>query len=190
MSLEDGTVLYNFERKKKPTYSKAGATKQAQFVELREPGMSHLGQLCKIKQTMNGLILHLTEVSEKYKGLDDSGPEAGTELEKFHEQDSDQHEENAKQLAQMLEFAFGMADADMSHFMADFQKMACNSRQSSICVLDNEQVMTQAIWETLDPQDAINIALRWAAFFTMPLEFHQSIEQGEQSEPHTAVKEL
>jgi hypothetical protein len=191
MSLENGEVIYTFKRSKKPTYTdKTGQTVEAKFLELREPGMSHIGQYCKIKQTINGLIMNLTEVSEKYQNLGD-GFEAGTEVKKFHEQDVDEHEENAKQMAQMLEFAFGLSEnANMDHFLNDFQKMACNKRQSSICVVDNEQPMTETIWDKLHPQDAIDIALRWAAFFTMPSEFHQSIESEGQSEPHTVVKEL
>jgi hypothetical protein len=115
---------------------------------------------------------------ELVKGLDPESireaqdkAKAGENVESFDkeaqkiEDDSEQHYEFIKVLVA------GSAVVDFTQFVSTFAKMACviNPRKS-VCMIDGRLAMNDTLWNNLHPDDAIEMALRWASFFVMPSE--------------------
>lgn len=188
MSLEDGQKLYML--KKPLTYRVKGETKKAQFLELREPGMSHSRGYLKIKQMVTGLMMSSAKAFDGM-GLDRDDIISGTQVKKLHEVDAKKHEEESDQLAEMISYCFGLSsEISLANFVEEFEKIACRSAQKSICVVDGETPMSPAIWEDLHPEDAEGAALKWAAFFTMPSDLKEAKGSGNASESLIQAKEL
>lgn len=166
MSLEEGRNIYTLEHKDYCKYMINGETKTAISIDLHEPGMSHMNGYTTIKQTINGLLMDMQLLAQ-----DQEIDPAGEQLRKTHEVDQDNYEEETKHLSNMVLFAFGKSDKKLSHFVDDFKKMVINSKGKSLCTVDGVQPMTEAIWNTMHPEDGVNLAIRWAVFFTMPSDF-------------------
>jgi len=187
MSLEEGKTVYLLSKQGKCKYMANGETKEAISIDLLEPAMSHMSQYARIKQTVNGLIMDMQKLAGE---LDPDAVVAGTEIKKMHEVDESEFGTKSNQLAEMILFGFGKSDSSLAHFVDDFRKMAVNKGGRSICVVDGVQPMTDAIWNTLHPDDAIGMAVRWAAFFTMPSDFQEKAELGEGSDSALPVTDL
>ncbi len=188
MSIEDGQKLYML--KHGLSYSVKGETKKAQFLELREPGMSHSRGYLKIKQMVTGLMMNSAKAFEGMD-LDPDDIISGTQVKKLHEVNTDEHEDECDKLADMLSYCFGLTnEVQLCNFVEEFQKIACRSAQKSICVVDGETPMSSAIWEELHPEDAEGAALKWAAFFTMPSDLKGASGSDNASESPIQAKEL
>ena len=180
MSIEDGKCIYKF--KKKFTYSLNGQMKQAEFLELREPGMSHSGGYYKIKQTVTGVMISGMLEFEKL-GFDKDEIVSGTAVKRLHDKDPDEHENESNELSEMLSMLFGFSDKhSLDHLVSDFSKIACKSGEKSICAIDGEQMMNSDLWKLLHPEDACAAALKWASFFCMPSMFQEKSGSDNRSE--------
>jgi hypothetical protein len=178
MSLEDGQKLYTLKHPLSYSVTGKGETRQAQFLELREPGMSHSRGYLKMKQMVTGLMMGSAQKMQEM-GIERDSIVSGSEVKKLHDIDQDQYDEEADNMAEMLNYCFGMStEIDLCHFVETFEKIACNSRQKSICAIDGEEPMASAIWEKLHPEDAAGAAIAWASFFTMPSDFQKPKESG------------
>jgi len=186
MSLEDGQTIYKL--KYDLTYKHKGETKTAQFLDLREPGMSHSRGYYKLKQMVTGLMMSSAQQFENL-GIDRDDIVSGTEVKKLHEIDQDEFEDDADNFSEMLGYCFGLSkEVQLDHFVDDFYKIACNSKHSSICVVDGEVPMSSGIWETMHPEDAGGAALAWAAFFTMPSDLKSKLGSASASGSPTPAK--
>lgn len=180
MSIEDGQNLYML--KKPLSYKVKGETKKAQFLELREPGMSHSRGYLKIKQMVTGLMLSSAKAFDGM-GLDRDDIISGTKVKKLSDTNPEDHDNESEQLAEMLSYCFGLtSEIQLCNFVEEFEKIACRSAQKSICVVDGEVPMSSTIWDDLHPEDAEGAALTWAAFFTMPSDLKGANGSDKQSE--------
>lgn len=181
MSLEEGQKLYQL--KKPLSFKHKGETIKATFLELREPKMSHSRAYNKIDQIVSGLT---TQSALKFHqmGLDKDTVISGTEVKSLSEIDSDEYEDEAEKFGSMLGACFGFAEDPnlLANFVDTFAKMACNSTQSSVCVVGGEVPMSSAIWQEMSPIDGKGAAIAWASFFTMPAELADDKESGSASE--------
>jgi hypothetical protein len=170
MSIQDGSIEFPLTRPIK--YKFDNETHEATHVILQEPGMEHIKFYSKLKQMLTRAQLELV------KGLDPESireaqdkAKAGENVESFDkeaqkiEDDSEQHYEFIKVLVA------GSAVVDFTQFVSTFAKMACviNPRKS-VCMIDGRLAMNDTLWNNLHPDDAIEMALRWASFFVMPSE--------------------
>ncbi len=175
MSLEDGQKIYTL--KKPLSYKLKGETKQAQFIELKEPKMSHSRGYNKISQMVSGLTTS-SALKMKALGIEEEEVTSGTEVKKLHEVDQDEYESEAEKFGEMLGSLFGFSDDEnlQANFVDTFRDMACKKANSSICIIDGEEPMAIPIWEDMSPEDGLGLALAWASFFTMPPELEKPKE--------------
>lgn len=181
MSLEDGQKLYT--PKKSLVYKLNGETKEAQFIELREPKMSHSRGYNKISQMVSGLTAS-SALKMQALGIEPEENTSGGEVKKLHEVNQDEYESEAEKFAGMLASLFGFSEDEnlQANFVDTFRDMACRTGNASICVVDGEEPMTRGIWDEMSPEDGLGMALAWASFFTMPPELEKPKESDSASE--------
>jgi hypothetical protein len=166
MSVQEGTI--EFFLKKTISYAHEGQTKEAQFLELREPQMIHLRHSAKLKQMVTRATIEMA-TKLKDQGVEPDTVVAGTELKKAHEVSEEEYGADSDQNAEAVQMALMMsADVDLAEFVETFGKMACQKKGDSVCLLDGEQPMTDALWMKMSPEDAVSAAVKWASFFAMP----------------------
>jgi hypothetical protein len=181
MSLEDGQKLY--ELKHKLAYSFKGETREAQFLELSEPGGSHRRGFLKLKQMVRSLVIAMGSKLDDLEKMASNGRVAGGQVQGLHEKDHDEHESEAEELAEILGLAFGAADeVQLCNFVDIFGEIACHTKFKTICSVDGEVPMTATIWNDLHPDDAEGVALTYAGFFIMPSEFRSGSTSEKPSE--------
>lgn len=181
MSLEDGQKMYVLKYPLKYKYK--GETKTAVFLELHEPKMSHSRNFSKIEQMVSGLLT-MSALKFQKLGLDKDTIISGTEVKTLADIDPDEFDSEAHKFSEMLGSCFGFSDDPnlQANFVETFAAMACNSKQSSVCVVDGEVPMSDVIWLDMDPRDGKGAAVLWAAFFTMPSELTQDEDSSKRSE--------
>ena len=161
-------------------YSFEGSTHETKTIVLQENGMEHDTYTSQLEEM---IMKSQIEVFEKRGGVQDSVGEVVQPLKDQVEQIEDAAEETAIQIYASI------VASDSVHlhiFKNIFKKMACIPRpQKSICMIDGRAIMTEAIYNTMYPKDAQDMALRWCAFFVMPSEEGQKKESGQQPESHT-----
>jgi hypothetical protein len=166
--IEDGTTEYRLQRPFK--YSHKGASLEAEFCELFEPGMEHVKYYLKLKQM---IVRAQLEASKTIRSLGYSGDEelgtAGEELKPLHE-DVDEIEKQAAEGEAALAIVLQMSESvDICTFVRAFSKLCFAKSKKNICMVDGNEKMTEALFDRMHPEEAFNLAVRWCNFFVTAL---------------------
>ena len=169
MTNEISTSSYHL--KKSLTYAdKSGATVEATFLELIEPGATHTTEYLRLEQMISGLLFSTIDkfgTSSDDENTVYQAPVPETKL--LHEKSEIEHEKEAQDLVNMLPALFGTNQSvSLADFVKIFGKMAVNSVEKSICRADGKVPLTRALWDKLSPVDAKGVAIAYCSFFVMP----------------------
>lgn len=177
MGIEDGTCEFVLTRPLE--YSRNGTTEKALHVVLREPGMDHVKHYLKLKQMLMRAQMELAKQAGEINQLRDS---IGEEVKPITE-NADEMEAQADEMAGAIALALQAASSvDIGEFIDTFETMACMKARKPIVLVDGIQAMTGALWATLKPDDAFNMAARWLSFFGTPPDERGKIILDQQSE--------
>lgn len=180
MGIEDGT--YEFTLSRALEYRADGEAAYASTIILREPGMDHLKFYARLKQMLMRAQMELATQAGEINKMREA---IGQEVKPLNE-DAQGLEEQTDDIADGISLALQAANnVDMADFVETFRQMACLKARRPIALIDGKQAMTDPLWATLKPDDAINMAVRWCAFFAMPSEQGGQTTSGPQSESHT-----
>lgn len=169
MSIHNGTT--QFVCGTPVSFTANGEVKESQIVILQQHCMDHCGESLKIRQMVMRMFMEFREKR--------AGDISGEEVKAL---DAEQHEENTDELAEMLESLIFMSDAvDAADFLETFRRMVCKKASKAIALIDGEVPVTDAIWNRLNPDDALRMAIRWTAFFGMPSIGDQKTSSSKQS---------
>jgi hypothetical protein len=161
MSIQDGS--FDFQLTKPLKYS---GTQEATFVKLQEPGMEHIKHYSKLKQMMTRAQMELARKASDLQDIQSNVGEIVESFDKQAEQIESEFDQNYQGIKLMIESA---ESVDFSEFVGTFEKMVCVSTpRKAICLVDGKITMNDVLWKNLRPDDAIEMALRWCAFFGMP----------------------
>lgn len=166
--IEDGTTEYRIQRPFK--YSHKGASLEAEFCELFEPGMEHAKYYLKLKQMVVRAQLEAAKVAKElgFSEGDEMGM-AGEEVQPMHDQ-TDEIESQAEEMEGLLLTTLQMSEkVDISQFVEIFSKMCFANSKKNICMVDGKEKMTEVLFNRMHPEDAFSLAVRWASFFVTAL---------------------
>ena len=111
-----------------------------------------------------------------------------SEVKALHDVDESAHEDESHGVEAVLKIGLLSSGEGLPAFVSEFAKAALN-RNASVAWVNGTQRMTQAIWDALHPDDALDMALRWASFFATP-DMMQESESGKPQESPTPPKAL
>lgn len=179
MGIEEGTTEYRLQRPIE--YRLNGQPETTDLIELREPGMDHVKHYLKLKQMIMRAQMELAKQADEINKLRDS---IGSEIKPLADE-VEAIEQGAEDMAEAMSLALQAAvSVDIGDFIDTFEIMACMPARKPVCMIDGRQTMTGALWKTLKPDDAFNMAVRWCAFFGMPSDQGGQTISGRQSELH------
>lgn len=184
MSIKDGQTEYVLSRPL--AYSRGGnSTAQSGIITLREPGMEHVKFYLQLKQM-------LTRCQMEFAQRAGAIQEAIGEVQRPLHEDTDSIEAETGDMSEMFEMALMASETvDVSKFVETFRAMAVlPGAKRAVCMVDDAQQMTAALWDKLYPDDAFKMAVRWCVFFGMPSEEGEKTTSGQQSGSATEPKEV
>lgn len=177
MGIKDGTTT--FELSRPIEYRHNGDAVETTNIVLKEPGMDHVQHYLKLKQLIMQSQMGLAKYADKINEVRDS---IGDVVKPLTE-NVDQLEEDTKSFEKMISFSLQTAEnIDIAQFISIFKTMATMKGRTSICMIDGRRTMTGPIWDTLKPDDAFDMAIRWCAFFAMPSIGGDRISSGQPSD--------
>lgn len=180
MGIEDGTTEFKLTRPIE--YRVNGEVAMAGMVELREPCMDHVKHYLRLKQLLMRAQMELASQADEINKLRDS---IGEEVKPI-DQDVENLERQAEDMAPALALAIQAAkNVSIEDFIETFAAMACLKARKPLAMVDSRQAMTQALWATLKPDDAFNMAVWWCSFFATPSEGGGKTSSGQQSDSAT-----
>lgn len=180
MSIKDGT--YKFKLSKELEYKFKGSTRKTDFVVLKEPVMGHIKFYSKLKQMVTRVQM---ELAEQYSKLNKMREDIGDVVKPMNDT-ADRIEDEADDTFQALSLGMQSSEkVDLSVFIEIFRKMILSPAKKSICLVNGDVVMTDALWDKLEPDCALDMAVRWCAFFAMPSEGGRKTSYDQPSESHT-----
>lgn len=163
MGIQEGTHEFTLSQGVK--YKFQGSTVTAESITLKEPGMDHIKFYLKLKQMITRSQMELAKQAGEINKMRDSIGEIVKPLD----EDIERMENETDDIHEAISLALQASETvDIGKFIETFEKMACMKGRTSICMVDDQQSMTAAIWSNLKPDDAFNMAVRWCSFFGMP----------------------
>jgi len=187
MSHKDGVM--HFQLKKEIKYSKGGDLVSTAELEFYEFNAAHSRHYMKLKQFVDKAIFSAQKLAD---GRDSEPSIVGSKVEKFHETSEEKHNEEADGLAELLSISMSLSDDDdkIYKFTEAFKAMLFHSKAHSLCKIDGDMPINENHWNEIHPEDQINIAMKYCAFFGIGLLGSLKEESETVSEQHTEVKEL
>jgi len=185
MSIKDGEIEHELSRPL--DYKFMGNSEVANHVVLKEPTMDHVKFYSKLKQMVVKAQLELAKNSGELKKMSDGIGEVVKPLDETAKTIEEEFEDTAAG----LKFSLETSDkVDLSVFMETFKGMVlAPGAKKTICSVEGKVVMTDALWNKLKPDDAIEIAVRWCAFFAMPSDGGEKTTLEPESGSHTEPTE-
>jgi hypothetical protein len=184
MSIKDGTTTYELERSFK--YSHKGKSCDAVYITLYEPSMEHTKYYYTLEQMYTKIMFELMDDFSNFN----QEKAIGTEVKQFHEE-SEKLEENQKDFKGALRIGLmNSQKVSAFDFVEAFRHMCVNKSKKPICLIDEQERMTNAIWENVSPKDALEMAIEWVSFFGTALTEQGPTTLGRQSKSDLQVKEV
>jgi len=185
MGIKSGDFEYDLKRPL--DYKFEGNTETSNMVLLKEPGMEHIKFYLRLKQMITRSQMELaTQAGELVKMQEAIG-----EVVKPISEDVDKIEDDAQEVYDVFLLGLEASEkVDMGTFIGTFEKMVTARAKKTICMVDNKVAMTGALWGNLHPDDALEMAVRWCAFFGTPSQEGQRTTSDQQSESHTEPTEV
>lgn len=160
MSIKEGETT--FELSRPINYSRGGNSQvHATTVTLREPGMDHVKYYLKLRQMLTRVQMEFAKQAESLKAIGEQQKALHENAEEIETEGDDMDEVFAMLL--MASSTVNVAD-----FVDIFRQMVVKSARKAVCLFDDIQPMTDALWDKLTPDDAFNMAIRWCVFFAIP----------------------
>lgn len=186
MGIHDGSFEYDLKRPL--NYKFEGQTETANTITLKEPGMEHIKFYSRLKQMITRSQMELAKHANEIQKMQDS---IGTVVKPITEE-AKQLEDDFEDVYHGFTLALEAAETvDMGVFMSTFAKMVCApGARKAICMVDGKVVMTSALWGNLYPDDALEMAVRWCAFFGTPSREGMKTTSVPQSESPTEPTEV
>lgn len=188
MSHIDGTM--EFKLLKPVKYSKAGEFVETDLLVFQEFDSSHTRQYMKLKKIIDKAVFDARQMADDRDKEQIEQNIAGSKVEKFHEKSEESHAEEAEGIAELLNVGMSISNDDdiFGKFVNIFKEMLFKG--NPICMVNGETRMGDAVWTEMHPQDKIDAALRYCAFFGIGLLGKLKEESEIVSEQPTQVKEL
>jgi hypothetical protein len=177
MSIVNGETVFVLSRPVK--YSRGGNSQiEGTIVTLREPGMEHSKFYLKLRQMLTRCQMEFAKQAEELKAF-------GDQQKALHEDTDRIENETEDMIDTFLTLLMASETVDVSQFVETFYKMVTMSSCKAVCLFDDIQPMTSALWDKLYPEDAFKMAVRWCVFFGMPSDGQGKIISGLPSDSPT-----
>lgn len=189
MSHIDGVMNYELTRPVK--YMKNGEYADAYTIDLYEFNAAHTRFYPKLKTYVDRAIMDAQKLNKER----DEKPSqyANSKGDKaLHEVSEEDHEFNANDMAELLEVSFSLSDDDdrLEKFLTAFRSMVCHTKVHPIAKLEGETIVIAELWDSIHPEDQLQIAYRYCAFFGIGLLGRLKDGLGKASERPMEAKEL
>ena len=189
MSHKDGVMLYNLTRPIK--YSNSGNFEEAHTLYFSEFLPDHSRFYMKLKQMIDKAIMDVSQKANDMRRADDpnqTSEHPSKPSDKFINKSEEDHEKETSDIAEFLSMSLSIREDDdtLNKFLDVFSAMATKG----ICRIENNNLLLPNHWKEIHPEDQINAATRYCAFFGIG--FLGQMKEGSETalEQPTPVKEL
>jgi len=180
LGIQDGTT--DFPLSRDLNFSVNGATESTRRLVLREPGMEHVKFYLRLKQMLTRSQLEIAKQASEFNQIKDAVGDVVKPLEDSVEDLESQVEDTHEMFSLALQAS---ETVDIGQFIGTFEKMVCTKAKKSVVLVDDRVPLTSALWNSLHPEDAFNVAIRWCSFFGTPSPGGQKTISARPSESHT-----
>lgn len=142
-------------------YAKDGDEAEGYILTLKAPTMAHSRFSYKLEQMIMRAMLDAEKAIGDRNGVDI----AGTEVTPVTDKSAEARAKEAEDLAGMIEMAIMVSEkVDLDEFVSSFGKLA-TFKGAPVCIIEDEQPMTDVLWSKMSPMEARKLAVKYAANF-------------------------
>lgn len=188
MSHIDGVMRYDL--KKSVKYSENGDFVEADYVELYEFNSAHVRFYTKLKTYVDKAIMDAQKLNKDREQVSEFAGSSGQKG--LHEVSEEDHKIGADDMAELLEVAFSLSEDDdrLFNFLTAFRSMVVHTKVHPIAKLDGKQIVNDVLWDNIHPDDQLQLAYKYCAFFGIGLLGRLMDGSETASERPTAAKAL
>jgi len=166
--LADGT----FEFKLRKSIEVAGCHDPVTVLTFHECGEGYDGYYMKLRKFISsgqikaaGMLKDLRDVIKEAK---DDNLIGGDEVKPLHQTKEEDHDKEAEGFAEFIKMSLGTSD-DLEELVKVFGFMVSNKSGDPICTTEGVRILEGA-WKRLHPEDKIDAAVKYCAFFGIGLD--------------------
>lgn len=189
MSLSNGS----FDLQLRKSIEVHGVDGEADTLTFHECGEGSDGYYMKLRKHVVSAQMKAPEMMEKLRGFmdavkDSDGVAAGEELKKLHQVDETKHEDEAAGMAEFLKIMLGTSD-ELEEMVKVFGRLVSENGGTAVCTVGENRVK-EAAWKRVHPEDKIDAAVKYCAFFGIGLDSAPKNAFANASDSHTEAKAL
>lgn len=190
MTIETGT----FELQLRRAIEVHGVDERVDTLTFKECGEGYDAFYMKLRKGVTSAMFKAPELMAKLRSFkegqddDDDGVAAGEEVKRVHEIDDAKHEDDSSGFAEVLKMALGTSD-ELEELVRVFGRMVEYTGGIAICEANGQRVKEGA-WKRVHPEDKIDAAVRYCAFFGIGSVNQPNNVFGRVSDSHSEVKAL